>query len=480
MSGSVTLPTVMTVDGPVPQAPQALYNLVLATAQTFANSLGITLTQDLPGSLIEDIGSTDTGAAIVIDNIRVDLINSVTPRGANAFILNQLGQIYGVPLGVGTNTGVFVVFTGPKGYPITKGFTVSDGTFQYVIQDGGVITSSGSTQPLFAMANQPGSWAIPKNTVTQLVTSVPTVINLTVTNPLDGTPSSGPQTEENYRSQVLQAGLATAQGATAYLKTLVNNIPGVQSRLVSVQQKIGQGWEIIVGGTGDPFLIGYAIQQSLFDLSTIVGSTMQVTNITNTNPAVVSVNLNHGFPNGQVIFINGATGMSGVNGIGFPITVVSQSSFTIPLNATALGTYTGNGIVTPNFRNVTTNIFEYPDTYTIPSVIPPSQSVALVVTWNTTSTDFVSETAVASAAQGPLANYINGVAVGQPMNVFELNAVFQSAVSLLVPTELLTTIIFNVSINGVGVLPVTGTGIINGDPESYFLTTTALITVNQA
>lgn len=480
MSGSITLPVVMTVDGLQPQAPAALYNLVLTTAQSFANSLGIVLTQDLPGSLIEDIGSTDTGAAIVIDNMRVDLVNSVTPRGANAFILNQLGQIYGVPLGVGTNTGVFVVFTGPPGYPITKGFTVSDGTFQYVIQDGGVIMAGGSTQPLFAMANQPGSWAIPQNTVNQIVTSVPTVIKLTVTNPLNGTPSSGPQTEEDYRSQVLQAGLATSQGATAYLKTLVNKIPGVQLRLVSVQQKIGQGWEIIVGGTGDPFAIGFAIQQSLFDLSTIVGSTMQVTNITNTNPAVITVNLNHGFPNGQVIFINGATGMTGVNGIGFAITVVSQNSFTIPLNATSIGTYTGNGIVTPNFRNVTTNIFEYPDTYTIPFVIPPSQAVALVVTWNTTSIDFVSDTAVALAAQGPLAGYINGIAAGQPMNLFEMDAVFQAAIAPLVPTELLTTINFNVSINGVGVLPVTGTGIINGDPESYFVTTTSAITVNQA
>ena len=47
-------------------------------------------TANLPGSLIEDIASTDVGALTGIDQARVDAINSVTPYGANAFVLAQL------------------------------------------------------------------------------------------------------------------------------------------------------------------------------------------------------------------------------------------------------------------------------------------------------------------------------------------------------------------------------------------------------
>lgn len=476
MSGSLTpLPVVLTTAGLQPQAPAVLNAQLIAIAE----SLSPGLTANLPGSMIDDISGTATGALVVIDQTRVDLVNSLTPFGANAFILNQLGQIYGVAIGVGSNTGVFVVFTGSPGYVLPKGFTVSDGTFQYVLQDGGIINSTGTSQPLSALANQQGAWVVSPNTVTQLVTSVPSTVTLSVTNPLPGTPGIGSQTEEDYRSQVLQAGLASAQGMTSFMKSLIGNVLGVQQRLISVRQQIGGGWEVIVGGSGDPFEIGDAIFRSLFNISVLVGSTMNVTGITNANPAVVTTDINHGFSAGQVIQINGAVGISGINGINFTITVVSLKSFSIGINTTTSGTYAGGGVVTPNFRNVTVPIFDYPDTYTIPFVSPPQQTVAMVVTWNTSSGAFVSPVAVAQAAQAALVIYINNIAVGQPINLFELQATFQAATSGLIPTQLLTRMVFAVSINGVGVAPDTGTGIIEGDPESYFFTTPTSIIVNQ-
>jgi hypothetical protein len=39
--------------------------------------------------------------------------------------------------------------------------------------------------------------------------------------------------------------------------------------------------------------------------------------------------------------------------------------------------------------------------------------------------------------------------------------------------------VFSVSVNGVGVTPQVGTGIIAGDPESYFTTTAPSIVINQ-
>jgi hypothetical protein len=180
-----------------------------------------------------------------------------------------------------------------------------------------------------------------------------------------------------------------------------------------------------------------------------------------------------------VIKITGATGISGVNGINFPITVLSPTTFSIPVSTSAGGTYTGNGVVTPNFRNVSTNIYSYPDTYTIPFVIPPAESVSMVVTWNTSSTGFVSPSAVASAAQPALAYYINNIPVGQPINLFTLQETFQQAVAPFIPQALLTRLVFAVSINGIGVTVEPGTFIIPSDPESYFVITTAAIVVNQ-
>jgi len=476
MSGS--LPTVVTpASGLQPQAPADLNAQLIAQAQLLAPGL----TATLPGSLVEDMSSTATGALIVIDQARVDFVASLSPNTANPWLLVQLGAIYGVPQGTGSNTGVNVVFSGAVGYVVSPGFTVGDGTYQYVVQTpGGVIGTGGSSQPLSALATQSGSWAVPANTVTGLVTGVPSAIGLTVTNPLAGTPGGAPQTEEDYRAQVLQAGLVGAQGTPTYLKTLLNGVTGVQSRLVSVRQQTGGGWEVIVGGSGDPVQIGYAVWYGLFTVASLVGSIMNVTGITNANPAVVTVGINHGYVTGQIAQINGATGLTALNGVNYAVTVLSQATFSVPVNTTASGTYTGNGVVTPNFRNTSASIYDYPDTYTIPYVLPPQQTVTMVITWNTTATGIVvSPTAVAAAVQPAIALYVNSLPVGQPINVFELQTTFQAAVSGLIPGPLLTRMVFAVSVNGVGVAPTSGTGIIPGDPESYFYTVASSITVNQ-
>lgn len=473
MSGNTTLPTIITSAGLQPQTPVSLNQQLLAQASTLAPGL----TVNLPGSLIEDMGSTATGALVVIDQTRVDLVNSLTPYAANPFLMAQLGQVYGVPLGLDTNGSCFVVFSGTPGFVISPGFIVSDGTNQYVIQDGGIVATGGTSQPVQAVATLAGIFPIPANTVTQIITSVPSTVSLAVTNPLIGTPSIGPQTESDYRAQVLQAGLVSSQSQTTYLKTLLNLVPGVLARLVSVRQQPG-GWEVLVGGNGDPNRIGNALFQSV-DISTLVPSTLSVTGITNASPAVVTTSLTHNFTSGQTITITGATGTSGVNGTALVATVISPTTFSIPINTTNSGTYTGNGVVTPNFRNVTASVYDYPDTYTIPYVVPPSQAVTMVVTWNTTATGFVSFSSVAAAAQPALAAYINAIPVGQPANLFELQATFQAATAALIPTQVLTRLVFAVSINGLGVAPQTGTGIIQGDPESYLVTTATAIVVNQ-
>ena len=473
MSG--TLPTIIGPGGLQPQTPASLNSQLIANATVLSPRLTV-----LPAGLIDDIAGTDTGALVVIDQARVDTVDSLTPYAANAWLLLQQGNLVGVPQGVASNTSVYVVFTSNNApnFPIPAGFIVSDGTYQYVVQDGGIIGTGNISLPLQAVATVAGSWAVPANTVTQLVTSIPSSVNLTVTNPLAGTAGGTAQTEAQYRAAVTQAYTASAQGMASFLKTLLANVPGVQARLISVQPQTGGGWKVLCGGSGDPAQIGNAIWSALFDISTLVGSELLVAGITNANPGVVTTTLNHGYASGQVINISGVVGLSGVNNTALTITVITETTFSIGINTTSSGAYVSGGIVTPNFRNVTTSIDNYPDTYSIIFVAPPAQTVTMTVTWNTPLSG-VSTAGVAQAGQTALAAYINSIYVGQPINLFLLQETFQLAVANIIPAYQLTRMVFAVSINGIGVSPSSGTGIIAGDPESYFTCLATGINITQ-
>lgn len=481
MSGinNVTLPVpvIIGTTGAQQQSPISILSQVLAIAAQISPGY----TGNLPGSLIDDISGTDVAAILLCNSFFVDLVNSVSPLTANPYLLTQLGQVYGVPQGLETNTSVFVTFSGPPGFLISNGFIVSDGTNQYITQEPIVIAgsgSSGTSLPVFCVATQPGAWAVPAGSVQFLITSIPTPITpaVTCTNPLPGTPGGTPQTEEDYRLQVWQAGLAASQGMARYLKTLLAQIPGVQTRLVSVQQA-PTGWKVICGG-GDPYATANAIYQALFDISSLTQSQINVVNITTASPGTVTTDLNHGYSTGQVVNITGVVGMTGINGVPFTIIVTGPQTFTIA-DTTPDGTYVSGGVVTPNTRNIVVSIYDYPDQYVIPYVNPPQQTVTINLVWNTISTNFISNAAVAQLATPALVSYINSIAVGQPINLFDLQSVFQLSVAAVVPPALLTRMVFFVAINGVGTPPETGTGIIAGDPESFFFTTAPLITIQQ-
>lgn len=274
----MTLPVVMTASGPTPNSPAALNSDLIATVQ--AENAGFTA--NLPGLLIEDLTSTASAALAQMDQARVDAINSITPYGANAFILAQQGVLLGIAQGTPTNTSVLVVFSGATvpGYVIPAGTVVSDGTYQYVLQTGTVIQSTGVSPSVQAVASQSGTWSVPAGSVNQIVTSLPSPYNtaVTVTNPQAGTPATSTESVPSYRSRIMQAQQIAGQGTPAYITTLLQAVPGVTARLVSVLQTTF-GWEVLCGG-GDPYAVAYAIYQGTLDLSTIVGSNTSARNVT--------------------------------------------------------------------------------------------------------------------------------------------------------------------------------------------------------
>lgn len=454
-------------------------------AELWANLLNLVAEENpgytvLPGGLVDDIAGTDTFALALQDSAAVELINSITPYSANPWLLAQLGQIYGVTPSLQSNGSVYVVFSGTVGFQIPPGFLVSDGTYQYQVQDGGSVQSGGASGPLFCLATTAGTFPIAENTVNQIISAVPLSITLTVDNPQDGIPSADLQTEAQYRALVVAAGLVSGQGNASMAKTLLAQVPGVQGRLISVVQVNGGGWEVIVGG-GDPYAVAQAIYDSGLDISTLVGSTIGITSVSMTDPAVVTCNLSPGFTDGQTgVVIADATGMTGINGTWTVTTAdLDPNQFSVPYDAIGAPAYTGGGVVTPNTRNVSVDLNGYPNTYTIPVVIPPSEPVVVQMMWNTISPNFVSDVAMQQAGAAAVSDYINSIPVGAPINLFEMDAVFQVATANLVPTALLTRMLWSVAIDGVATVPEGGTGAIYGDPESYFTCSPSDVTISQ-
>lgn len=260
----------ITSAGAIPTSVSDLNAALLAQAIKLAPGL----TANLPGALIEDLSSTATGALVVQDQAATDLVNSISPLTANEFILYELGEVYGVQRGIGSNTSVFVVFSGTPGFVVNQGTVVSDGTHQYITQESAIISPPGpigQSAQVFCIASESGTWAVPENTVTSVITSIPPSFVVTCTNNVTGTPQSDPQTLPQYQAQVIQAGQAISTGTPTLVKTALQQVVGVQARLVAFRQTDG-GWQVIVGG-GDPYQVANAIFQSMFNINDLVGAT---------------------------------------------------------------------------------------------------------------------------------------------------------------------------------------------------------------
>lgn len=404
MSGfSYNFPVVMTANGLQPQAPQSILTQLIADV----SSTNPGYTANLPGTLLEDISSTDVAAIALCDSAKVESVNCITPNGANMFVLTQQGSIYGVYQGTPAKTSVLVQFSGTVGYVINNGFLVSDGSNAYQVQGGGPILSGGTSAFMTAVAVSNASFSVPANTVNAPITTFPNTVSLAVNNPNPGFPGTGPEPVYSWRSRVLQAGLTACTGTSRCIKTLLGQLLGSQSNLISVQQASGGGLRVVVGGSADVYALAYAIWQGVLDPTRLVGSAIS------------------------------------------------------------------------NTRNVTVSLNDYPDTYAILYVSAVAQTVALTVTWNTTLPNFTGGSTFANLVQGPLTAYINALAVGQVINVMEMNAIFQQAVSSVLDPQLLTRLVFAVYINTTLTPPGTGTYAVTGDPEGYFNITPSNIVVTQ-
>jgi hypothetical protein len=188
------------------------------------------------------------------------------------YMLNLLAQQSGISAQkTEGSTTVPVTFSGPAGFVIPQGFLVSDGTYTYQIADATVVLSSGVSSMVTAIATNTGSWAVPVGSVNQILTSLPSDITLTCTNPVAGTPGGAPETNFEFRERVWEAQMSTVQGYPGFIRQKLTDLSNVQARLVSVVQS-GNAWIVMCGG-GDIYEMAGAIYKSAGDISRLKGQT---------------------------------------------------------------------------------------------------------------------------------------------------------------------------------------------------------------
>ncbi|HAU5795901.1 TPA: baseplate J-like family protein [Citrobacter amalonaticus] len=449
--------------GPVPKTSEELRSQLVAQA----TELSPGITTDLPGSLIEDIVSTDVGALIICDQIRVDLINSVGPLKANQYMLNLLAQQSGIAeQKTQGSTTVPVTFTGPAGFVMPEGFLVSDGTYTYALNDATIIPASGVSSAATCEATTTGSWSVPVGSVNQIITSLPSDVTVTCSNLVAGTPGGAAEKLYEFRERVWEGQMSTVQGYPGFIRQKLTDVNNVQARMVSVVQD-GDHWVIMCGG-GDIYEMAAAIYKSAGDISRLKGTDMNITGITNANPGVVTTDITHGFSTGQVINVSGVTGMSGINNVPLTVTVLTPHTFSIGIDTTSSGAWTGGGVVTPNLRNNVVTVNDWPDNYLIPFVIPLQQLVTIKFEWATESANYLTDATVSSLVSAPVVQYVNGIFAGKPMNINNIKDVFLQSVNGTIDMSLITTLNVVVTVNGIITPADTGTNIISGDPYSYW------------
>jgi hypothetical protein len=128
---------------------------------------------------------------------------------------------------------------------------------------------------------------------------------------------------------------------------------------------------------------------------------------------------------------------------------------------------------------ITVTVTDYPDNYDIPIVLPTSQLGSVILTWNTIVPDQLDPDSVSSATVEKIVEYIDGIAIGEPINIYQIESIFLDAISPLINKAQVSLIEISIGINGVIVPPKAETGLVYGGEYSYFTTDQSRVTVQQ-
>jgi Baseplate J-like protein len=118
-------------------------------------------------------------------------------------------------------------------------------------------------------------------------------------------------------------------------------------------------------------------------------------------------------------------------------------------------------------RNQTQQVISHPNLIPVKFVLPVALTVSLTLTWNTQSVTLIPDSTVAGTTSQLIANYLNGLVVGQKINLLEIKRVFQDAFDSISDSRFLSKLAISLSINGITQTPDVGTELITIDTEGY-------------
>ncbi|KMQ89982.1 hypothetical protein RF55_10318 [Lasius niger] len=235
-----------------------------------AEKLAPGVATDLPGTLVEDMASTATGALSQMDAAKVEMFGSFSPLTMNPQFLNVYGAQMGITRGTESNASAYLTIKGTSGTYLGTGFQFSDGQNIYATTTPTSIPESGVLNNVYVSAISFFQTSPAANSITQVNTSLPTGGISSVTNPTAGTPGIAAETDASYRLRIWQSLQAQPQGSPTCVKNMIGNIDGVVKRTISCSVD-PNGYRILVDG-GDPSQIAGAIYASIFDISRLLGS----------------------------------------------------------------------------------------------------------------------------------------------------------------------------------------------------------------
>lgn len=152
-------------------------------------------------------------------------------------------------------------------------------------------------------------------------------------------------------------------------------------------------------------------------------ATVAVSGITKANPAVVTTSVVHGLAVGTplLVTISGATGTgwTAINSI-FAVTVLTQTTFSIPVNSTGFGTLGGTVIVTI-IGSLAVTVKSFDDTISVVPVLSPVAVTAAPGRRYDMPYDLQSEAASYLLTNGAIAG--NGIIISELNHAFNLFAV---------------------------------------------------------
>lgn len=287
-----------------------------STLEQIRNSLvescsGLSGFSQLPSSIQMNLIDESVVMINEIQDMIVNTMNSISPVYANDYIINQLGEAYGLKRKEESKATVTLTFTGKAGVIIPEGSqaTTEDGSMLFSTTAQAVIKANGEAE-VSAEGMENYKDDIEVDTVNVLVSNILNVDG--VTNKNSGSSSSNAETNKEYRERVQNSMLSNRVGTIAYMLNQICGIEGVTQRFTSI--RIVDGYkgeykinniEAVVGGGDD-----YEIAEAIFN-STLYPD-MTISNADDTARQITK----------NIIF----------NGVSYPISFTRPKKSTIQIN----------------------------------------------------------------------------------------------------------------------------------------------------